>query len=332
MSERGGAGDAEPVDVEPVADDGLPSGPLPDIGLGDGTVAWRQLQAEAVDALLAAGILSAEVEARRIVEEASGHEGAELHAHLDDPATVNGVAALDRMLARRRAGEPLQYVLGRWGFRALDLMVDRRVLIPRPETEGVVDHVLAEVGRVADEAAAAGATAPPPVVVDLGCGSGAIGLAVAAERRDAVVHAVDVSPDAVEVTRANLAGLGVLGGTVTVHEGSWFAPLPDDIAGRVTVVVANPPYVAEDDPLPPEVADWEPTDALIPGPTGLEAVAEIVAGAPAWLAPGGALVLEIGESQGERAAALASDAGFVEVEVRPDLLGRDRALVARWRP
>lgn len=298
----------------------------------DGTVAWRALMEEAAGALVDAGILSADVEARRIVEEASGWEGAELHVHLDDPATVRGVAALDRMVERRREGEPLQYVLGRWGFRSLDLMVDARVLIPRPETEGVVDHVLTEVDRVAEEVAAGGEVAPAPVVVDLGCGSGAIALAVAAERRDAVVHAVDLSEGAVEVTRANLAGLGVAGSGVTVHQGSWFAPLPADLAGRVTVVVSNPPYVAEDEPLPLEVSGWEPREALVPGPTGLEAVEAILAEVPGWLVPGGALVLEIGEVQGEAVRTLAEAVGFTEVEVRPDLLGRDRAVVGRWRP
>lgn len=300
----------------------------------DGTVAWRALVEEAARALIDVGILSADVEARRIVEEASGWEGAELHLHLDDPATVRGVAALDRMVERRRAGEPLQYVLGRWGFRSLDLMVDARVLIPRPETEGLVDVVLAEIDRVGEEVAAEGdaSVAPAPVVVDLGCGSGAIALAVAAERRDAVVHAVDDSEGAVAVTRANLAGLGITGSGVAVHRGSWFEPLPVDLAGRVTVVASNPPYVAAEEHLPAVVADWEPRSALVAGPTGLEAVEEIVAGAPGWLVAGGALVVEIGETQGAAVRARAEEAGFVEVEVHPDLLGRDRVLVARWRP
>ncbi len=291
----------------------------------DGTVAWRALLAEATGTLAAAGIQGAAVDARRIVEEATGHDGAALLAHLDDLATVRGVAALDAMVARRVAGEPLQYVLGRWGFRRLDLMVDRRVLIPRPETEGVVDHVLAEL----DRRAGADPTAAPPVVVDLGCGSGAIGLAVAAERRGTEVHLVDVSADAVAVTRANLAGLGVAGSTVTVHEGWWFTPLPPDRAGRVDVVVANPPYVGTDEPLPPVVVDWEPAGALVSGPTGLEAVEAILAEVGDWLVPGGLLVVEIGAAQGPSAAAAAEAAGLVEVEVRPDLAGRDRALVAR---
>lgn len=302
--------------------------PLDDYGIADdGTVPWRALLAEAVATLERGGVEGAEVDARRIVEEATGHDGAALLAHLDDLATVRGVAALDRMVERRLAGEPLQYVLGRWGFRTLDLMVDERVLIPRPETEGVVDHVLAELARRRD--AAADTSAIVPVVVDLGCGSGAIGLAVAAEWRGAEVHLVDVSADALAVARANLAGLGVAGSSVTVHEGSWFAPLPPDRAGRIDVVVANPPYVAADEELPPVVADWEPVGALVSGPTGLEAVEAIVAEVGDWLVPGGLLVVEIGATQGAAATAVAEAAGLVDIEVRPDLAGRDRALVAR---
>lgn len=321
MSDTGPAG-------PPDGDDAAASVVLPDIGLGGGRVAWRALLVEAGRALADAGSPHAQVAARRIVEEAAGYDGAALVAHLDDPATVGGVAALDRMVERRRAGEPLQYVLGRWGFRGLDLMVDDRVLIPRPETEGVVDHVLAELDRRAADGDAEG-PASPPVVVDLGCGSGAIGLAVAAERRSTVVHCVDLAPGAVEVARANLCGLGVAGASVSVHEGSWFEPLSVDLAGRVAVVVANPPYVSEGDPLPDEVAEWEPRGALVAGPTGTEAIEVIVAAAPGWLAPGGALVVEVGETQGDAVRALAAAAGLVDTEVRPDLSGRDRTLVAR---
>jgi release factor glutamine methyltransferase len=294
------------------------------IGGSDGTVPWRALMEGTASAFAVHGILSAEAEARRILEEATGYDGAALFAHLDEPATVRGVAAIDRMVERRLEGEPLQYVLGRWAFRGLDLMVDPRVLIPRPETEGLVDHALAELDRLAATRRDAS-----PVVVDLGAGSGAIGLAVAGERRGTEVHAVDCEPGAVQVTRANLAGLGMAGSSVVVHEGSWYAALPPALAGRVGVVVSNPPYVAAGDDLPVEVSRWEPAAALIAGPTGLEAVEVVVAEAPAWLMPGGAVVVEIGESQGADACALALRAGFAEVEIRPDLAGRDRALVAR---
>lgn len=286
------------------------------------TVPWRDLLAGAASTLRAAGLANAAVDARRIVEEASGHEGAELQLRLADPATERGVADLDSMVARRLSGEPLQYVLGRWGFRTLDLMVDRRVLIPRPETEEVAGHALDAL----DRAVGGGAS---PVAVDMGSGSGAIGLSVAAERPGTDVWCVDASPGAVAVTRANLAGLGIAGGRVSVVEGSWFGPLPDEIRGQVGLIVSNPPYVSEADPLPPEVAAWEPLYALVPGPTGLEAVERIVAEAPDWLAPTGELVVEIGATQGPVALDLARRAGFTDVELRADLSGRDRALLAR---
>jgi release factor glutamine methyltransferase len=143
------------------------------------------------------------------------------------------------------------------------------------------------------------------------------------------VWATDVSADALAVTRANLAGLGRRAAVVRVVEGDWFEPLPADLRGRIDVLVSNPPYVPADAPLPAAVVDWEPHVALVPGPTGLEAIARIVVEAPAWLAPGGTLVLEIGEDHGPDAVALARQAGFVDVAIHPDLTGRDRALVAR---
>lgn len=254
---------------------------------------------------------------------ASGFDRADLVRHFDDPVPARAVAFLDSMVERRRKGEPLQYVLGIWGFRQLDLVVDRRVLIPRPETETVVEVALEELGRL-------GLAGRPPVLVDLGTGSGAIALSLAAEVDGAVVWATDASADALALARANLAGLGSgLAPRVRLAEGRWFDALPASLAGRVDVVVSNPPYVAEDEPLPAEVADWEPYRALVSGPTGLEAIAEVVAAAPRWLARPGALVVEVAPHQAGAAAALARDAGFSPVDVRPDLAGRARALVGR---
>ena len=231
-------------------------------------------------------------------------------------------AGLDAMVERRRSGEPLQYVLGSWGFRSLDLLVDRRVLIPRPETEWVVEVALGLLPPAGEV-----------VVVDLGTGSGAIGLSIAAERwpRARVVLS-DVAAEALAVARANLAGLGRAGTFVELHEGSWWSAIPPELRGSIDLVVSNPPYVAPSDPLPPEVADWEPAAALVPGPTGLEALAEILGEAAAWLRPGGWIVCEVGETQGDDVVALAHPGGLVEVEVRPDLTGRDRMVVARRSP
>jgi release factor glutamine methyltransferase len=256
-------------------------------------------------------------EARRIVEEASGYDGATLLLQLDERATALTDARVGQMVERRATGEPLQYVLGRWGFRRLDVLVDRRVLIPRPETEIVVEYAL----EAADAIGASNA-------VDLGTGSGVVALSLAQERPSLSVWAVDSSADALDVARANLAGVGRAGARVRVAHGSWFAALPQELRGAIDLVVSNPPYVAEADQLPREVAGWEPRQALVAGPTGLEAIECIVADAPVWLASGGALVVEIGETQGDAAATLAKAAGFTSVDVRPDLAGKPRVLVA----
>lgn len=271
---------------------------------------WRDTTAEVGDP-----------HARWLCEQASGVDGDEFLDVLDEPATVGMVAHLDSMLARYRQGEPLQYVLGRWAFRRLDVMVDRRVLIPRPETEDVVAVALTRVpgGR-------------PVRCIDLGCGSGVIGLSLAAElpRGRAEVWLTDVSVDALDVARANAAGLGMAGAGVHFAHGDWWAALPDELAGTVDLAVSNPPYVALDDAaLEPVVAEHEPALALFGGVDGLDAIRAVVAGAPQWLAPGGWLVVEIGADQGRAAQSLATAASLVDVAVLADAAGHDRILVGR---
>lgn len=281
--------------------------------MSDG-LTWRTLYAEATQRLGSA------VDARRIVERASGHDGAEFHTALDEHVSVRALAFFDGMVERRAAGEPLQYVLGVWAFRTLDLYVDGRVLIPRPETEVVVEVGLAELRRLQPR---------HPVVVDLGTGSGAIALSFAAEEPTTEVWATDRSEQALAVARANLAGLGRAATRVRLCEGWWYEALPAVLRARVSLIVSNPPYVADSDDLPAEVADWEPESALLAGPTGMEQIAEVVKEAPVWLDRPGALVVELAPHQGDDAVALAYDAGFTEAFVKPDLTGRVRALVAR---
>ena len=281
-----------------------------------GTVTWRRLLAEATDEV---GLS----DARRIVQSAAGREGAEWLRVLDAPVAQRGVAAVDAMVGRRRAGEPLQYVLGRWGFRSLDLLVDRRVLIPRPETEVVAEVAVDELRRL-------GGGERPVTAADLGTGSGALALSLAAEVVTAEVWATDRSEEALAVARANLAGLGRPGSRVRLAAGDWFAALPAELRGRLSLVVSNPPYVAEGERLPAEVADWEPREALVAGPAGDEAARAIVAEAGTWLSRPGALVLELAPTQAASLAAAARDAGAPEVRIRPDLTGRERVLVARW--
>jgi release factor glutamine methyltransferase len=310
---------APPPPAHPPFGDGDDPAPV-----DDETVPWSAFLDETTGALAAGGVPSAPQEARWLLEVVRGVAGAEWILEADRPATQRGVARLDALVARRLAGEPIQYVLGRWGFRTLDLLCDRRALIPRPETEQVVEVAL----RVLDELVAGPPAGVAPTVVDLGTGTGAIALAVAAERPGTHVWATDASPEALAVARANLAGLGMAGYRVRLVEGSWFDALPRELAGVLDLVVSNPPYVAASDELPASVRDWEPTDALVPGPTGLEAYEILLGDVVGWLAPGGALVVEIGATQARAVAGLAEAAGLVEIRVEPDLAGHDRTLVA----
>lgn len=273
---------------------------------------WRELIA-AAEARVGAS------DARRLAARASGYGVGELVLHRDEVVTPRVESFFAAMVDRRKAGEPLQYVLGHWGFRHLELFVDPRVLIPRPETETVVDVALAELAGLRLDR--------PPTVLDLGTGSGAIALALATEVPGATVWAVDRSPDALAVARANVAGVGGYAATrVRLVEGSWFEPLPAGL--QFDLVVANPPYVAESDELPAEVADWEPTGALIAGPDGTEDIFAILDTAPDFVARPGVLVIEIAPHQATAVTARAEVAGFAGVRVDPDLTGRPRALVA----
>jgi release factor glutamine methyltransferase len=275
---------------------------------------WRDLYSEA------AGQLADPLAARWFVEEASG---ATWPSVLGERPSARAAQAFSAMVGRRLAGEPVQYVLGHWAFRKVDLMVDRRALIPRPETEVVVEVALEELARL---------EVTEPVVVDLGTGSGAIAASLLWEHPRVNVWATDVSLDALQVASANLSGLGVRGaGRTTLCQGSWWEALPASLAGRVDLVVANPPYIAEGEraSLPAEVVDWEPHEALFAGPSGLEAVEAILASAADWLAPTSALVCEIAPHQAGPACLLAERSGFSYVSVRQDLAGRERVLVGR---
>lgn len=301
---------------------------------GSGPRTWAALRVEVEEQLVDVVGPHASVEARWIVLEVSGFDDGELLAEAEAWAPALARHRVDAMVGRRRAGEPLQYVLGSWQFRGVDLMVDRRVLIPRPETEVVVQAAIdelvargARVGRA--DPWAAGIT--EFAVADLGTGSGAIALALAAEVPDAAVWAGDVSEDALAVARANLASIGTAATRVRLVHGDWFDALPDVLRGTLRLVVSNPPYVAaaEHPELPAHVRDHEPYDALVSGDRGLEDLEHLVAHAVEWLEPGGALVLELAPHQADPATAAARAVGYLDVEVRPDLAGRPRVLVAR---
>ena len=219
-------------------------------------------------------------------------------------------APLEDLVARRLAGEPLQYIEGSAAFGPLELVVDDRVLIPRPETEGLFELATRLVRS-------------PEVIVDLCTGSGALGLALKSFFPSAAVFATDISPDAIEVATSNRYRTGH---QVYLAEGNLFDPLPTAILGTVDLIVANPPYVAEVDfaDLPRDV-QREPKVALVAGPTGLEVIQQIGASAATWLRPGGVVICEIGERQGVSATSSFLDLPAV---VRQDLTGRDRYVVA----
>jgi release factor glutamine methyltransferase len=295
---------------------------------------WRELRARAERELRAADLPDPGSEARWMVEHVSGYEGAELIVSDDEPATARAAEQLGALLARRAGGEPLQYVLGGWSFRGLDLLVDSRVLIPRPETEITAEVAIEEAERLGARRGTAdpwAGIATSYAVADLGTGSGALALALAAELPDAEVWATDASEDALAVARANLAGAGQPAVRVRLTDGEWFDALPVELRGQLRMVVTNPPYVAESElaGLAAEVREHEPRYALVSGPTGLEAIGTIVAEAPAWLQPGGALVCELAPHQRDAAIERAKAAGFAEALVRLDLTGRPRVLVAR---
>ena len=261
-------------------------------------------------------------EARGLCEHACGLDGAEFTAALDETPTTAMMASLDAMLVRRLAGEPLQYVMSRWAFRHLDLFVDKRVLIPRPETELAVEHALSMLANLDGFAR----------VVDLGTGSGAIGLAIASEShpREVEVWLTDESSDALDVARANVATLGRHGSRVKIAQGSWWSALPEDLLGTIDVAVCNPPYIAIGDPeVAVDVLEWEPHTALFADDDGFADLQLVIVGAPRWLRAGGSLILEIGHLQAARVTEAMIAAGFEDVETHHDLAGRDRFVVGR---
>lgn len=295
-------------------------------------VTWRQLRRETAEAI------ADPVEARWLLEEASGFDGTRLLRELDSEAPAGAASRLGSLVRRRRSGEPLQHVLGHWGFRTLDVVVDSRVLVPRPETEVVVTFALSEVDRLRalqPEAPLPGAQVQQVgaelLVVDLGTGSGVIALSLAAERDAVRVVGTDRDPAALEVATANLSRIPVeAAARVKLCRGDWYQALPVELAGRIALIVANPPYLAEHEwaGLDEVVSGFDPYEALVAGPSGLEAIETIVTGAPAWLARSGALVVEIAPDQAGRVLEMARATGFPTASVEHDLAGRPRVLVA----
>lgn len=293
-------------------------------------VSWRDLRREATEKLTCALGGNRSQEARWLVERVSGYSSAEVIVNEAEFVGVRSVAFFDQLLGRRCAGEPLQYVLGRWSFRTLELIVNPSVLIPRPETE-IVAGLAIDAVRTAAATAGRLADREPVIAVDLGTGSGAIALSIVAEVPMVQVWATDASSDALSTARANLAGIGREATRVTMSEGNWFDALPQELCGHIDVLVSNPPYVAASakESMAADVLDYEPHMALFADSEGTAHLAHLIAHAPQWLAPGGTLVLEMSPEQTEWAATQMMCHGLIDVSIHTDFTDRPRAVQAR---
>lgn len=277
-------------------------------GSGAGSPAGTPVR-EALDAardgLRAAGIPDPGTDAEVLLAAVTGCSRAELHLP-DRPGLAPAESrAFSEAVRRRLRREPVAYITGRRGFRGIELAVDPRVLIPRPETE-----LLVELARELS----------PRRVLEVGTGSGAVALAVARELPGATVVATDTSGPALEVASSNARRLRLVD-RVSFHHGS----LPRE--GRFDLLLANLPYVAEDDRLPPEVSDWEPGEALFAGPEGLDVIAAVLGDLASSPIETGAIGLEVGAGQAEAVSLLVAGAGFDRIRTIPDLAGHGRVVV-----
>ena len=275
---------------------------------------------EAIAALAAAGHPSSDAEEllSRLLAVGRG----DLRRVAARPIEPAEAERLERQLARRLAGEPVQYITGRAAFRHLDLAVDRRVLIPRPETELLVEAVL-------EHLAEHDWSRRPPRVLDLGTGSGCIALAIAQEFADAHVTATDASEDALALARENAAACGLAERVLFAH-GHWFEAV--DPEARYDVIVANPPYISFDEAaaLPADVREWEPPTALFADEEGLADLREILDEAPRHLLAGGLLAMELSEFRAAQVAGWLEGArDWASYELRADLAGQPRMVLAR---
>lgn len=254
------------------------------------------------------------LDAQLLLAHRLGRPRAWLLAHDADEVDAAGAAAFEADVATRAGGVPLAYLTGRRGFHGIELAVDARVLVPRPETELLVDWAIDCLrGR------------PAAAVIDLGTGSGAIVVALAVSNTASMLHltATDASAAALEVARANAAAFGV---AIDARQGDWWAAV--EPGRRFDLAISNPPYIAAGD-IHLQALRAEPLAALSPGPTGLEAIERIIAGAPDHLNPGAQLLLEHGFDQAQDVRSLLQSHGFEAVETRHDFAGHERATGAR---
>lgn len=269
------------------------------------------------------GIADPRREARMLWAAVAGHATTpgDVWIVRDRAADPEAAARFCQAIELRAGGVPFAYAVGSTDFRTLQLSIDRRALIPRPETEGLVDLVLREAGR------AEGGRGKGGVVADIGAGCGCIALSLAVEGQFDRVIAVERSPDAAALARENVARVSPAV-QVEVREGDLFGPLAD---ARCRAIVSNPPYLTETEyrALDPAVREFEPREALVSGPDGLDATRALLSGAAALLEPGGFVAVEIDERRADTVRSLAHRCGWSRVTLHDDLFGRPRFLVAR---
>lgn len=285
--------------------------------LDHGSMSVGALVEQITRILIESGIADAGAEARDLVAVAARTNRFWPRLHVDSLVAADVSGAAQAAASKRALGMPFAYAVGQAAFRHLTLLVDERVLIPRQETEVLVDLVL---GR---------AVAPGGVVADVGTGSGAIALALATEGRFERVIATDISAGAIAVARKNASTLQSRTRTaIEFRTGDLLTPLDGE---RLDILVSNPPYIAHDEAseLPASVRDWEPGQALFSGGQGLDVTSRIIAGAPALLSTGGLLALEVDSRRAHQVAELVASSGcFMSIELCQDLTGRDRFVLA----
>jgi len=266
---------------------------------------------KSTDFLAGKGVESPRLNAELLVGHALSLKRMQLYMEFERPLAEAELALIRPLVKRRSQREPLQYILGAMEFFGVNLKVDRRALIPRPETERLVEIILEKLPN------------PPSSILDLGTGTGAIALALAHHFPESRVLAVDVSAAAVELAGENLAALG-LQDRVKVRLSDWFSAI--EMSTKFDLIVSNPPYLsaAEADETAAEVREFEPRSALTPGESGLEALGQIIDRAKSFLAPGGLLAMETGIAQGDALQAQFMEAGYSRHEFAPDLTGRER--------
>jgi protein-(glutamine-N5) methyltransferase, release factor-specific len=268
--------------------------------------------------LKACGIPTHRLDAEVLLAHILNLERIQLYIQHDRPLTTAEVDAYRRAVARRAHREPVAYITGKREFFSIELLVDRRCLIPRPETEILVETALEEIRQRFPEK-------PEIKVADIGTGSGAIAISVAKHEPRARVTAVDIDRDALDVAAANVQRTGVAD-RVTLKLGELLTPLGGEF---FDAILSNPPYISEEEwrHLAPDVRDYEPRQALVGGKDGLAVIRQLIQEAKRSLAPGGFLAIEIGASQGDRVVALAQASGYAKTRLVQDLAGLDRVVI-----